>query len=372
MDTENDAAIANGCTAYVTLGEGKAGSAAGAAPGGPHAWSPPARPPGSATAACSDTRTPQLAPGPRPFLQRGSGTRRRQEAWRSEQRYVPPGGFLLAPELDAGQAPFGAGAGASDRRARSAPAGAAGQPRRRAAAPAGASGGAAAASRAPAPPRRRSAGAGPPSQGAPPAAEPPVMQPPAGETLAAALAGSSWDDRERAWGAHDADLVGDGAPGPADADLDLAGPRTPAVQYAAAAMDGRGAGAPLQADPRGGRAAVPEEAGAGAEWADKHAWEEGALDERAADGAWAPGGGDGHAAGADAGLPLDDTWDTRDVEEVRTRWVAPVKAVCGTQAARACLPSHRRETPGAAAVGAYTQAYHPETSACLLSGVLGG
>jgi len=37
-----------------------------------------------------------------------------------------------------------------------------------------------------------------------------------------------------------------------------------------------------------------------------------------ADGAWAPGGGGGRAAGADAGLP-DGAWDARDVEEVCVR-----------------------------------------------------
>ena len=319
MDNEKDAAIANGCTAYVTIGDGKAGSAAGAPPVVPHTWSPPARPAASVAAACSDTLTPELAPGPRPFLQRGSGTRRRQEAWRSEQRYVPPGGFLLAPELGEGQAPFGAGAGARDRRAHSAPAGAAGQPRRRAAAPAGASGGAAAASGAPALPRRRSAGAGPPSQGAAPAAEPPTVQPPGAETLAGSLAGNGWDERERAWGAHDADLVDDSASRPADADRERAGPRTSADWHAAAALDGRGAGAPLHAgEPHGSQAAAPEQAGAGAEWAGEPAWEEGALEERVADGAWAPGGGGGRAAGADAGLP-DGAWDARDVEEVCVR-----------------------------------------------------
>ena len=317
MSRENDAAIANGCAAHITLASAKGADVClSPLPTALDKYQP--APVCLTQAHAGENKGAQgLAPdapatgsGKKPFLRSGSGLHRRQEAWRSAARYVPPGGFLLAPELPDGQEPLGAG---PTQRPHTAPA----RPRqhmpgraplRGARDPNHASDPVQSGAAAPAAATRRGRSA------AATGSAPGGSKAPSGGPLAT----EEWlDAGDERWGAGDAALVGD------NGDLYAESEAVPLRQSVGAedAQPGSDAGA--------------------AEWQgcaddDGEALRGSSVDEHAqAYEGLEPGGGgalgtygDSSVSPAGAGLPLDGAWDARDVEEVR---VTPIQMLCQRQ-----------------------------------------
>lgn len=310
MDRENDAAVANGCAAHITLAPAKgADTALSPVPPALGKWQPApldalsfahadAGEDGGAHAPAPDA--PATGSGRKPFLRSGSGLQRRREAWRSAARYVPPGGFLLAPEVPDGQEPLGGGPAA---RPHTAPA----RPRQHVPGRAPAQRGA----RDPDPKRASGpvrSGAGAPTatarRGRSAAAHSQVrgeVQTPSGDPLAP---GDWLEPGEERWGADDAASVGDYGD----------------LHFGQGAVELRRSGGDGGAQPGSGADA--------AEW-QGHAEDGMALSGSSLDGhAQAYGGLEVEGGGAletyggstespaGAGLPLDGAWDARDVEEV--------------------------------------------------------
>ena len=303
MDRENDAAVANGCAAHITLAPAK-GADAGLSPLPPalDKWQPaPADAVCLTQADAGESRgaqapAPATGSGKKPFLRSGSGLQRRRDAWRSAARYVPPGGFLLAPELPDGQAPLGGGPTA---RPHTAPA----RPRQHAPGRAPvqhatrdpASDPARSGAAAPAAAKRQGRSAA--ATGRAPGDPPPLCGAPADE--------EDWlETGKERWGADDAASVGD------DDDLHSVNNAGQPRQSMGAedAQPGSGAGAAewqgrfVDGAALGGSSLGPH--GQALEGLENG--EGGVLDAY------------GHrmVSPAGAGLPLDGAWDARDVEEV--------------------------------------------------------
>lgn len=326
MDLENNAAAANGCiaaaSAHITLVQPKAAALAVLATLDKWQTAAPAPSPAARDAAShvdahymansGDACTPPASSGKKPFLQRGSGLKRRQEAWRSEQRYIPPGGFLLAPELDASQAPFG-GALPAGARPPSAPAKPGQQTR--AGGPSSAARQAGATAATPASRRGRLASTGEVWSAAAPASKAPSKH------LLGESSGGRWvadrGQQEAAWGAGDAALVDN----PAYLDSDLVAGYAPPLTWDMDAEDARTKPCADHDDNAQGSSSAAWGGHVGA--TATRAWEDDTLLRGPADGitdaARIAGGEAGCPDDEGAGLPLDGAWGARDVDEARAR-----------------------------------------------------
>ena len=310
MDRENDAAVANGCAAHITLAPAK-GSDTSLSPVPPALgkWPPAPLDPlafGQADAGedvgahAPAPDAPATGSGRKPFLRSGSGLQRRREAWRSAARYVPPGGFLLAPEVPDGQEPLGGGPAA---RPHTAPA----RPRRHVPVRAPAQRGA----RDPGPKRASGpdqSGAGAPTaaarQGRSAAASsqvPGEPQAPSGDPLAT----EDWfEPGEERWGADDAASVGE------HGDLHV---ESGTLQLGRSMGEGD-AQPGLGADAAEWQDHAEEGAALGGSSLDGHAQAYWGLEVEGGGALGTYGGSTVSPAGA--GLPLDGAWDAHDVEEV--------------------------------------------------------
>lgn len=331
MDLENNPAAANGCiaaaSAHITLVQPKAAALAVLATLDKWQTTAPAPSPAPRDAAyhvdahytanSGDASTPTASSGKKPFLQRGNGLKRRQEAWRSEQRYIPPGGFLLAPELDASQAPFGAALPAGVRPL-SAPA-KPGQQTRAGGDFSSAARQAGATAATPASRRGRLASTGEVWSAAAPASKAPSKH-----FLADSSGGRCMADcgqQEAAWGAGDAALVDS----PAYLDSNLVAGHAPPVDWEMNAEDARTKPCADHKDAAQGSSSAAWGGHVGA--TATRAWEDDTSLRGPADGmtnaARIAGGEAGCSDDEGAGLPLDGAWGARVVDEACARWQLP-------------------------------------------------